>query len=395
MKTKRLNIKNLQCRSQVQQNFVSKSFLSFRNLFTLMFYLSASILFQSQIAFSKDSNLSKAYFAGGCFWCTESDLEKLKGVSEVISGYSGGDEPNPTYKEVSSGKTGHIESVMVKYDSSVIDYKTLLQKFLLTVDVTDPNGQFVDKGPQYISAIFYETEDQKKIIDSVLKDLEQNKPFKEKIVTKVLKFKNFYDAEKYHQDYYKKSSFKYKFYRSRSGRDRKLKSLWGDFNFETKATSKPTKQGKKMSSWDDFKKPSKEELQKILTEEQFKVTQKDGTERPFENEFNANKQDGIYVDIVSGEPLFSSKDKYDSGTGWPSFSQPISDKFIKTKRDFKMVLPRTEVRSKYADSHLGHVFKDGPEPTGLRYCMNSASMRFIPKDKMIEEGYEEFLKYLD
>ncbi len=344
------------------------------------------------------TTLSEAYFAGGCFWCTESDLEKIPGVSSVVSGYSGGDEVNPSYEEVSSKKTGHIESVKVFYDSKIIDYKNLLQIFLLTVDVTDSKGQFVDRGPQYRPAIFFKDDSQKKIIDDVLGALKNTKPFKEAIVIDVLKFKSFYDAEEYHQDYYKKSSLKYSFYRKGSGRDRRLKELWKNFKFTNVLDTKTQilNKGKKMeSSWDNFKKPSKEELQSKLTEIQFKVTQKDGTERPFENEYDSNKKEGIYVDIVSGEPLFSSKDKYDSGTGWPSFSKPISEKFVKTKRDFKMILPRTEVRSKYADSHLGHVFDDGPKPTGLRYCMNSASMRFIPKEKMAEEGYEDFLKYVD
>lgn len=381
-------------------------------LIGLFFTLSLGLLSKINANQPAQEQQAVAYFAGGCFWCTESDLEKISGVKEVISGYSGGDEINPSYELVSSGTTKHIESVKVLYDPKLINYKTLLQKFILTIDVTNPNGQFVDQGPQYRSVVFYTNDTQKKIIDEVFLEVKNKKPFKEPIVTDVLKFKSFYNAEDYHQNYYKTNSLKYKFYRTGSGRDRRLKILWQDFKFVDVVPSKSkksmdtidnavtdtAKKGmvKKMnSSWDNFKKPSKTELQEMLTDEQFKVTQKDGTERPFENAYNANKESGIYVDIVSGEPLFSSKDKYDSGTGWPSFSKPILEKFVVTKRDFKMILPRTEVRSKYADSHLGHVFNDGPESTGLRYCMNSASMKFIPKDKMKDEGYEEYLKYVD
>ncbi|MDP1427206.1 peptide-methionine (S)-S-oxide reductase MsrA [Priestia megaterium] len=311
------------------------------------------------------TNYEIATFAGGCFWCMVSPFDELPGIISIVSGYTGGHKEHPTYEEVCSDKTGHYEAVQIQFDPNIFPYEKLLNLFWQQIDPTDPNGQFNDRGESYRTAIFYHNQKQKELAELSKTELEESKKFSKPIVTEILPTKPFYPAEEKHQNYYKKNSLHYQLYKEGSGRASFIKKNWKNNH------------GKAIASLSDI---------------QYNVTQNNGTEAPFTNEYWDTKDEGIYVDIVSGEPLYSSLDKFDSGCGWPSFTKPLKNSELSENLDTSHGMRRIEVRSNSSDSHLGHVFEDGPQDQGgLRYCINSAALRFIPKEKLVEEGYGEYL----
>lgn len=309
------------------------------------------------------SHTEKAIFAGGCFWCMVQPFEEMPGIVSVVSGYTGGHTPNPTYEEVCSHTTGHTEAVEITFDPAVFPYEKLLDIFWRQIDPTDAGGQFHDRGDSYRTAIFYTTDEQRMKAEESRQELAASGRFDKPIVTDIEPAGPFYPAEDYHQGYHKTHSLRYKMYRKGSGRDAFIAKHWKQ-------------------------KKDEAELRSRLTDLQYEVTQHSATERPFTGEYWDHKGEGIYVDIVSGEPLFSSKDKFDSSCGWPSFTKPIVSSSVTEHLDTTHFMVRTEVRSNEADSHLGHVFDDGPvDRGGLRYCINSAALRFVPKEDLEKEGY--------
>ena len=313
--------------------------------------------------------LRDIYFAGGCFWGVEEYFSRVPGVHDVTTGYANGTKENPGYEEVCSGKTGYAEAVHIQYDPKTISLKTLAEQFFKIINPISVNRQGNDVGSQYRTGMYYINAEDKNVLTLVMKDVQ--KKYTKPLAVELMPLKNYYLAEEYHQDYLKKNPGGY-----------------CHISFASLKDIQTEKSGMVDSS--KYSKPSDEELKKVLTPEEYNVTQKAGTERAFSGKFWDHKAAGIYVDVVTGEPLFSSADKFDSGCGWPSFTKPIDPAVITEHEDNSYGMKRIEVRSRVGNSHLGHVFNDGPKDKGgLRYCINSVAIRFVPYEEMDTQKYGE------
>ncbi len=313
------------------------------------------------------------YFAGGCFWGTEHFFKQVRGVTATEVGYANGNLENPSYEQVTTGKTGFAETVKVSYNPNDIDLALLIDLYFKTIDPTTLNRQGNDIGTQYRTGIYFSDPQDEKLVKQKVADLAKHYP--RPIAVEAEPLRNYYDAETYHQKYLDKNPGGY--------------CHIGPDLFELARQANPIREK-------SYKKADKETLKKELTALQYEVTQNNATERAFNNEYNDEFREGIYVDVTTGEPLFVSTDKFESGCGWPSFSKPISNSLIEELTDSSFGMKRTEVRSKTGDAHLGHVFDDGPaDQGGLRYCINSASLKFVPKEEMKEKGYEKYIALLD
>lgn len=326
-------------------------------------------------------NEAEIYLAGGCFWGTEMYLRLLTGVVSVESGYANGYTEHPTYNEVCRG-SGHAETVHVIYRPDVISLPTLLTAYFQTIDPTSKNRQGNDKGIQYRTGIYYMNEQDAVVINSSLNELQQK--HSQPLAIETGPIVNFYRAEEEHQEYLINHPNGYchiPLYLFDELHKEKAAHENGDARQHTKDTH--------------YEKPTNTELKEHLTALQYAVTQQAATEPPFHNAYDKEFRAGIYCDVTTGQPLFVSTEKFNSGCGWPAFSRPIGNDVIEEREDCSLGMKRTEVLAKASGAHLGHVFPDGPkEKGGLRYCINSASLRFIPKEKMAEEGYGEYLKLL-
>ncbi len=325
----------------------------------------------NKIERKNQSLINKGYkeiwFAGGCFWGTQKYLAGINGVIDTSAGYANGNTNSPTYEEVCTHNTGFAEAVHVVYDPKIVSLNFLLKLYFKSIDPTSINRQGGDVGNQYRTGIYYFDHNDLPVIKAAINNLA--KTVSKPIAIEVEPIKNYFLAEEYHQDYLKKNP--------------------DGYCHISNSMCKSAEEAR------EYKKIDKSELRKKLSALQYDVTQNSATEPAFLNEYQNKFEPGIYVDITNGEPLFISTDKFESGCGWPAFSKPINKNIISELPDHSFGLNRTEVRSRKGNSHLGHVFDDGPkEYGGLRYCINSASLKFIPEDKMEEEGYGELLPLL-